>query len=386
VLAILTFLLAATPASAVKSTQKPRTPKALPPAATFERPDAKELLREAKDLWHIQEDYTGALAKFNEAIEADPNDTDARLQRAHFFEFLAAIVVPDDKAKFKARAQIDYELITAAEPDSLVAGMARDGLTRLNGGPVIKVEPVACPEPATAAHARGDAFYGAHRYAEAAAEYEKATAGCPENAAWWVGFADSYYVLEDYPRAEELFTKALSVDPWNREAHRFLSDTELQLRNAEAAVHHLVLAVASDPIYEAGWSALKAYSVAMGRKWHRVYGGSRREPTGADAAAWIAYSAAKTNARGARPEPATALEIERRAVKTALATARGTEAGATKGPGPFWSMMARADDAGFLDEAIFLHLLDEALAAEYPAFRKQHAERLVSYLETVVLP
>ena len=49
-------------------------------------------------------------------------------------------------------------------------------------------------------------------------------------------------------------------------------------------------------------------------------------------------------------------------------------------------MMARADDAGFLDEAIFLHMLDAPLAAEYPAFREKNAERLAAYLETVILP
>jgi hypothetical protein len=49
-------------------------------------------------------------------------------------------------------------------------------------------------------------------------------------------------------------------------------------------------------------------------------------------------------------------------------------------------MMARAERAGFLDEAIFIHMLDENSAAEYPAFRETHAERLVAYLETVILP
>jgi hypothetical protein len=48
-------------------------------------------------------------------------------------------------------------------------------------------------------------------------------------------------------------------------------------------------------------------------------------------------------------------------------------------------MMARAEDTGFLDEAIFIHMLDASLAPEYPAFRETNAERLTSYLETVIL-
>ena len=385
ILTTLTMLFAAEPAGAVKSTQKARAAPKLGTVAAFERPDARQLLREAKQLWHIEKDYTAALAKFNEAVDADPEGNDTRLQRAHFFEMLSAIVVPNDKAKFEAFAQSDYEHIAAADPDSLVAGMARDGLTRLAGESLIEVKRVTCPEPATAAHAHADALYGARQYADAAAEYEKATALCPDDASWWVDFADSYYVMEEYENAKVLFVKAVSVDPWNREAHRFLSDTKIQLGNTPAAVHEMALAVASDPIYEAGWSALKAYADATGRKWRRVYGNGRVETRDADAPAWVAYGAAKAKPRDAHPGSASALAIKREAVKTALKTARESEAAASKGLGPFWSMMARAEDTGFLDEAIFIHMLDASLAPEYPAFRETNAERLASYLETVIL-
>ena len=54
-------------------------------------------------------------------------------------------------------------------------------------------------------------------------------------------------------------------------------------------------------------------------------------------------------------------------------------------PGPFWSMLARAEEGGYLDEAIFLHLLDAALAEEYPTYREKHGERLTSYVEALIL-
>jgi len=385
-LATLTLLFVATPADAMKSTQKPGPPPRLGPVTGLERPDPEELLREAKHLWHIEEDYTGALAKFNAAVDADPSDSDIRLQRAEFFEILSAIVVPGDKAKFEARAASDYETIAAAEPDSLIADLARDGLTRLAGEPLLPVKRVVCPIPATETHALADSLYGANQFAQAAVEYEKATAGCPDDAAWWVDFADSHYALEHFERAKELFVKALSIDPWNRDAHRFLSDTEVQLRNLEAAVHQLVLAVVSDPAYEAGWSSLREYVDALGQKWTRVYCNRKAEPGNGGDARWAAYHAAKSRFRDGQPDSPSALAIERYAVKSALSTARRTAADTAKGPGPFWSMMARADDAGFLDEAIFLHMLDAPLAAEYPAFREKNAERLAAYLETVILP
>jgi hypothetical protein len=184
--------------------------------------------------------------------------------------------------------------------------------------------------------------------------------------------------MDDFQKARVLFLTALSVDPWNREAHRFLSDTEVHLANGEAAVHHLVLAVVSDPIYEAGWSALRGYASAMGRKWNRVYRDRKAIPGDADGKAWTAYGKAKANVLKADPKPGSVLAIEREAVKTALQAA-------SEKAGAFWSMMARAEHAGFLDEAIFIHMLDAELAREYPAFREKNAESLASYVETVIL-
>jgi tetratricopeptide (TPR) repeat protein len=378
-------LFVANPASAVNSTQKPRAPSKLGQPAKHSRPNAKELLREAKELWHLKSDYTGALAKFDEAVEADPKDNDARLQRAHFLEMLTGIVVPRDKAEFKALAQTDYEHIAASDPDSVIAGVARDGLTRLAGGSPLAPKRVTCSDSATEARARASSLAGARRYTEAAEEFEKATAGCPNDVTTWVSFADSYYDLAEYERAKELFVKALTVDPWNREAHRYLSDTEIQLKNIDSAVQHLVLAVLSDPTYEAGWSALRSYTDAMDRKWNRVYGDRTGGPGTGGRALWTVYETAKANARSPHAGPGSALAIEREAVMAALRVAREANSGAATEPGAFWSMMARADQAGFLDEAIFMHMLNAELAAEYPAFREGNVERLASYLKIVIL-
>src|SRR4029453_4622786 len=92
------------------------------------------------------------------------------------------------------------------------------------------------PHPAAGAHARANALYGAQKFAEAAVEYGRATAACPEAANWWVDLTDSFYEMDDYERAKTNFTKALSVDRWNREAHRFFADTYVQLGDNEAAL------------------------------------------------------------------------------------------------------------------------------------------------------
>jgi hypothetical protein len=47
--------------------------------------DSKELLRQANDLRHLKKDYNGALAAFNQAVDAAPNDGDVRLPKGHLF-------------------------------------------------------------------------------------------------------------------------------------------------------------------------------------------------------------------------------------------------------------------------------------------------------------
>src|SRR5262249_745609 len=133
------------------------------------------------------------------------------------------------------------------------------------------------------------------------------------------------------------------------------------------------------------WSALHMYAAAMGRKWNRVYGGRNAQPPNFERASWIAYRSAMASARASHAGSTSALAVERAAVRSALEVARQTEASSPAETPSVWSMMSGADRAGFLDEAIFIHLLDAELAVEYPEFRKKNGPRLASYLETLLM-
>ena len=429
-LVVVGMLVASLPAFAKRAKKPDAVPKTesaakAEPAAKVEPVDVTELLRQANELASLKRDYNGALAKFNQAVEAAPKDAAVRLQRAEFFEVVSGIVVPEEKEKFQNLAREDYKFIADDDPDSIRAGVARDGLTRLSGNELLKRESVTCSKETLSAHARAEALFDAGRYAEAAAEYETAAAGCPASADIWVHYADAFFMMGQYEKAKELFTKALSADPWIRSGHRFLADTEAKLRNGAAVIHELELAVISDPLYEAGWSALRTYATGMGRKWNRVFGTKTdvsREPDAdgkknvtitlpaaatadtedPDAGAWAGYGLVKASVlsgkvfdtddsgavveRDVDPDAMSALEIERESVKSAIRIARELDAAEGAKPARFWSMMARAEKAGYLDEAIFLHLFDAPLAAEYPAFREKNVEKLVSYLDTVIVP
>lgn len=406
------------------------------PAGQPPPPDAKQLVALARELWHTYNDYNGALDAFNRAVDAAPEDMGIRLDRGLFFENVADMVREEEKEKYKDLARADYAEITESEPDTTRAGIARDGLTRIAGTELVQPKQVACPDEAVEAHDRAESFYGARRMDDAIVEYQRAIAACPASAWFLVDYADAYYAKEDYAKAKELFTKALAIDPWNRSGHRFLADTHANLREYDDAVHQAALAVASDPIYEAAWASLRGLAGTTDRDWRRVYGkktgvtastgdggksvvtislpaddsaaktkekrkgkkakgkkGSEDPTTDSDG--WMYYGIFKASALGgiggddAAPKldakTASALEIERMAVEITLKAMRerGEPSAAAA---PFWSMMDRAERAGYLDEAIFLHMLDEPLAKEYPAFRDDHRDRLTAYLENVVVP
>lgn len=52
----------------------------------------------------------------------------------------------------------------------------------------------------------------------------------------------------------------------------------------------------------------------------------------------------------------------------------------------FWETIDKAAAANFLDEAIFVHLLDLDLVAAYVTFREHNATRLIEYITTILAP
>lgn len=408
--------------------------------------EAMERLAEAKDLWRGKADYTGALAAFNAAVELVPDDIEIRLSRGNFLEVVSRIVVEEDREKFKAFARDDYRFVAEEDPDSLAAGVARDALARLDGRVLFPETHPDCPEDAVRALRDAEALFHRGEYSKSIPLYQTAAASCPASAAIVVSHADAYYMLRDFEKAAEVFRQALEIDPWNRMAHRFLSDTELNLFNGEAALRHAALAVVADPTYEAAWAGVRQIGARFERDWLRVWGdkpivkrdGEDAEATNItvtipglgdeetsdddvttlevaagdddeidpDRVLWMTYAIMKASILGgidtdaeATGEPSAPdadiaslgpYETEERAVLMTLdglpepGEAPDEESGTP--PGPFWAMMQRAADAGFLTEAIYLHLMDEDLVDEYRAYRDAHADRLVEYIETMIVP
>jgi hypothetical protein len=187
---------------------------------------------------------------------------------------------------------------------------------------------------------------------------------------------------------------ALELDPWNRAAHRYLSDTEAKLGNTYAAWEHAMLAVLSDPNYQMAWMTLgerttggpaalrrvradKPYITEEGAlTWFTDWPDSDRQ-------AWMGYGMALQTLDTAGKSH---LEIERERVEWAIGPRGKTPANASVAQPGFWDLMAEARSAGYLDEAIFVHLIDKPMADEYAAFRTKNRQRLVDYMKKMVSP
>ena len=81
-----------------------------------------------------------------------------------------------------------------------------------------------------------------------------------------------------------------------------------------------------------------------------------------------------------------ALERERGAVRAGVQAWRVLPAG--QPGGALWDALARADEAGALDPAIYIWLLDAELVPGFLVYRRDHYAELVDYIRTflVVLP
>ncbi|MDP9120687.1 MAG: tetratricopeptide repeat protein [Acidobacteriota bacterium] len=306
-----------------------------------------------------------------------------------------------DQRRIEEALRADCRAVLETAPNSEAAGVARDALALIENRQVFPEPRPQCSKEAIAELGSAEELFAVRRFQDSLAHYQKAAERCPDDPVVGTHYADAFFVLGNFAQARSLLEKTLVKNPWHAQAHRFLSDTLERLGLIDAAYHETVLAVLSDPTYEAGWSSLRRKVVSRRGTWMRFAAAKpevKAEPKqkieitvtlkeGPDSFAWNMYSVAKAGtwappAQGAPVSPRTALEREREAIRTVFAAQK--EKGLTASP--FWDMMARADRAGFLDESIFVHLLDRDLLAEYRAFCDGSRDRLVRYVETILAP
>lgn len=317
------------------------------------------------------------------------------------------------------RAAVEiYATVARQHPDTMEAALASDAAIQITGNRLLPEPSYDCGSDAVAAYAEAERRFDANDMDGALPAYERAVDLCPQNAMWWIHAGDAYFARGRYERAKVLYLQGLQLDPWNRSGHRFLSDTELHLGDPGRAYQSAVLAVVSDPTYEAGWQWLKQLTHSLGGQWNRMPetkpriasedGKPRIILTSAyenqrSLTVWIAYGVARWSLAEAPPQDApesvgpgklsprewqslSPLERERYLLACSLDVyGRMT----SKDPAPravFWDTVDKAQQAGLTDEAIYIHLMDGELAPSYASYRAQNTSRLIDYVTRFIAP
>jgi tetratricopeptide (TPR) repeat protein len=378
-------------------------------------------------------EFAESYQRVSRALALDPENLDALLLRARIVLSVSAVTRdPADAAQLARAARDDLTTIAQLAPDSRQAELALGMLGKMRGGDLF-VEPSAtCSDDAARTLDEAEVLFGKKDFVGAEAAYARATAACPENAKWWTWYGDVYFLQEQYARAGDLYRKAIAIAPCYWSAHRFLADAQRRGGDEAGAYHSLARAVVCNPGYDDAWNDLVLFAASHGASFTRPsfdlppvdpeiggqeIGGPVTSPAVAPPSAaaeaapapmpGVALAMPRPAAADADPElaleaqaglvyqltglasrGATPLERRRAAVHAGLQYIGPERLAATYTRSTLrgWQLLARADAAGFLDEAILVLLVDAELVPELLALQASHPERLVTFLERFVAP
>lgn len=329
------------------------------------------------------------------ATKARDHDLDNPLAVGIQAALLISSASPDNPqaAEMLNEGMVLLHWLTELDPESPYIPLSQSILTEMTD-PSLITEPVPeCSEEAQAQHEEAELAFSRRDMDAAGTHYRRALSLCPEATSWWTFYGDVWFALGDFDRAREGYQESISLDPCYWPAHRFWADTLLKEGDLVGARDHTATAVACNPEYDIGWRFLEVITqegdgafrwVPIDKPGAPEHGADQASVVVASegpfsGAAGLVYQMSRATAAG---EGGSALEIERSAVERTLATLPG----GGEASGPLWLRLSEAQDAGYLDEAIFIFLLDEALLPEFLTYRAENLDRLSRYIAELLAP
>jgi tetratricopeptide (TPR) repeat protein len=346
-----------------------------------------------------------AFKRANKALARDPENGDACAVRG--MVLMGATQVPDNPVRDQMMADAEQMLACAAAyaPASPLTAAAREIYSSIAGVSLVPEPDFECPAPALQSLAIAEQLFGVRDLEAAGIAYAQALDICPEAVPWWTMYGDVFFLQGENERAMEMYRRSLELDPCYWTAHRFLADALAEEGHEEEAHHHLALALSCNPDYSHVWDDLEDRTEGLRRP------DARRPPTRAvegnpalslarrgafSGPVGVLYGPLKLSAQGeiaplgdgtlAPPEERTPLAVERFAVRGVLAMLRQLDDGFDDPDYALWRLLDAAEREGYLDEAIFILMLDEALVPEFLEYREAHLHRLSDYVERHLAP
>lgn len=350
-----------------------------------------------------EQDPARALDLASKALKKNPEDPNALGVATVVFIGAASAAQGEDRAGLLNTASELLTKLRATTPDSPWIGLASQLYLEVAGGvgmALVKPVEVSCPAEAVAAFNSAEERFARSDYSQAQPFYERAVGLCPENAHYKVMYGDAFFALGDIPNARAQYDLAIAQSPHDWQALRFRGNSFAKEGDLNRARQDVIASVAANVTYGFGWSYLEGLQRETGGAFHYVQVqkpppltndsmGQEQVIVGGDVAI-MRYQLAKFTLTRLQANPngnADPMELERTAIRGTITASRESDPTFLDRPeNALWRLFAEADAAGYLDEAIFVLWLDEALVPAYLAHRDAHRDRIEAYISLYLAP
>jgi Tetratricopeptide repeat len=358
--------------------------------------------------------FLEALPWLEKLVQAAPNDAEVLVSLAEcLISHSATVTNPEQKKTELLRTR---QLLLQAQK----LGYSSDYLETLIAG----IPPDAA-DPTFSDNAevdrimkRAEGDFAAGRYDAAKQGYLQAILLEPNNydAVLFVG--DVYFAKHDSVAAGQWYSRAVSIDPNREVAYRYWGDAlAIGGKRAEARSKYIE-AVVAEPYKRSSWNGINKWLEYTKQPitWYRFQSPNSHEVKGTNAegkneininidpsslnkkdgsSAWMMYEMTRALWRGDEfkknypneKEYRHSLKEELQALSLVADSAENLATG--KKPeklNPDLVNLIKLKKSGLLEPYILLNAADAGIAQDYAAYRKDHRDTLVRYLDEVVVP
>jgi tetratricopeptide (TPR) repeat protein len=258
---------------------------------------------------------------------------------------------------------------------------------------------------------RAEAAFSAGKFEDAKQAYLQALVLEPKNYAATLFIGDVYFATKQYVAAGEWFSRAIEIDPNRELAYRYWGDALLGNGKLQEARTKFIEAVVAQPYERSSWNGVNKW--ARYRKqnvtWYQFKSPNQlkmKENGNMDivldsdsldkkdgSGAWMGYEIARAAWRGDKFKEEFPNEKQYRhtlkeesealAMVAELAESRAKEGERLKED---LTALVGLRKKGLIEAYVLFNAADEGISQDYDVYRKEHRDKLVQYLDQVVVP
>lgn len=355
--------------------------------------------------------YAEAVPVFEKLAAKYPEDRDVIM--TYGFLVIGQTAYEKDAAKRKEARRSGRELLVKAQTlganDQLLKSMLES--IPADGGEDPKLSTKAEAEEAMR---EGEAAFAKKDFPKAIELYQRALLLDPQlyEAALFVG--DCYYATADQKKAGEWFARATTINPDRETAYRYWGDALMKLGRVTEAGDKFVEAYLAEPYSRMARTAFLDWgqrvnvmldhphveiptnvtSQAEGEVTINLDPNALKKDDKSNAgAAWITYSLIRAGWKSGQfakeyPDEKQyrhSLKEEAHAMRAALRVFSDDKNKKAPNVNPSLTLLAKLDKEGLLESFILLALPDAGIAQDYPRYRRTNLEDLRRYVKQYVL-